>query len=692
MIAVTIVSTIAAGAMLASSLTGSQMYHSFLVHNILGSVLVGAVGWLLISAQPRNRAGWALVWASFFQGAGILGAAAVSLDLDRSVLDYGGGSSLIGLRPSDVSLTAAIGNNLESWTWIPGIAPMFTLALLWFPDGKLRSKKWRPVQWLSFVSLAVASAGFGWAYRPFGDFIYNEDAPLLGKIGFVGLGISGVLAIASTVSKYTHSNGTVRRQFRWIAWTTSLVAASWIIATSLDLLVHGHGGGPIFKATSLVSLPLYIAGFGIAIWKHQLFDIDVVISRTIIYASLLLTIGALYVGVVFGLGSLVNNREADSAVFPIATTVLIAVLFHPVRARLERTANRMIFGRRATPYEVLSDFAGRVAAADGHVLTTVAESIGAGTVASQASVWALQDGKASVISSWPGPHCQETVDPVPETCFPISHDGQLVGYLDLQLPVGEDLPVADQNLINDIMPGIGLALWNRAQTSDLIRGIASLRASRRRLVAVQDETRHRLERDLHDGAQQRLVALKVRLSIAQQMAAKNGHIATAAALESLCKKADASVQSLRAFARGVYPPLLQAEGLEAALSAQLARLEIDVRQTIDVRSRHPRDLESTVYFTVAETINSLCSEGGVHSLGVEVLERRSELVVQVWAERSRSADHDAVLLLNLARIENRANAVGGSITTVDDGAVTVVTGHFPAASLFPASDRQSVLT
>ncbi|MGI9598410.1 MAG: histidine kinase, partial [Acidimicrobiales bacterium] len=643
----------------------AQLYDEWVLHNALPGLVFGVFGWFMVGAQPRNRAVWALVGAGMFGGVSVVDAAVPA-------------PWLAGSESFADGLTIA-GNSL----WIPSVGLMTTVGLLWFPSGRVSG--WRHLLGLyCLVTIAAFTVAMAVeSSRQIGPDPGYEPGTTWNVLG-VAFGVAIALSLVDLVLRYRDSSGVEQRQFRWIMWGSGLLAVTIIAANVADLVLSGAAGGPVFQASAMMVVPVTLASFAIAVWRHQLFDVDIVISRTLIYGSVLAVITSVYVIVVFGFGQLIG-ADRDSPLLPVMATVLIALVVQPARARLEHVANRLVFGRQATPYEVLSDFTRRLAATDDHLLATVAKSVAEGTVATGATVWSLQDDTLHPVSSWPGASVRTPavaryrdqdgalVAPGADQSFPITmadrSDGMIIGVLGVNLPWGESLPPADLALISELTSGIGLALWNRRLTEELEASVDDLRASRRRLVAVQDETRHRLERDLHDGAQQRLVAVKVRLSISRQMAAKGGAVATEALLARLCGEADEAVESLRDFARGVYPPLLEAEGLEAALRSRFDRL----RQTVELRvgdiGRHPRDVEATVYFCVVD----LLTQPGVAEArcSVSLTVEAGALIAEV------ETDRPVVVPLPL---DDRVQALAGTLTRVErSSGPTLVRFQLPAA-------------
>jgi signal transduction histidine kinase len=351
-----------------------------------------------------------------------------------------------------------------------------------------------------------------------------------------------------------------------------------------------------------------------------------------------------------------------------------------VRRRLERVANRLVFGRRATPYEVLSEFSRRVAATSNDLLDDAARSLAEGTRAERVVISVMVDGEALEAAAWP----EGTAASAEPVSFPITDADTTLGSLDVYLPAGQQLQDDDRRLAEQLASGMGLALRNQLLTERLEARVEELRESRRRLVAVQDETRRRLERDLHDGAQQQLVALKVKLGLGRAIAEKDGASQTAELLSRLSGEADAAVDAMREFARGVYPPLLEAEGLASAIAAQARRAPIPVTVDSDGIGRYPREIESTVYFCVLEALRNTVQHAGASQATVTLTQSNGALEFLV-TDDGAGFDPDTARGVGLTAMADRLDALTGELQIhTEPGNGTTLTGTIPVPVEVPA--------
>lgn len=655
---------------------------------------------IAISLAAINRdlsmigGGWSLLWFTVLAVGAFLTARVRANIIGPILMLYGTAAGLSGIVISVAAMRSPeAGTWYEALGWAVNTAALMLIpvALLRFPDGKLLGRRWRLVEYGVGLGAAVgalaAAVNNGWG----GDVnqartegVWHDQLDRVGDLAtavfFPAVSVAMAAALISLVIRYRQGDGVLRHQLRWLIYAVSLaVVVSATVGRYLSNDLQSSTLDVWFYAAVFATIPLAIA---VAVVKYRLYDIDVIISRTLLYGSMLTAIGVVYVAIVFGLGSVLGRTATDSPVLPLAATVLVALAVQPLRSRLERWANRLVFGRRATPYEVLSDFTQRVAATDDRLLADVARSLVDGTTATAVSVWTMDGEMLRAVSSWPPDHHPSSsaafesvsgdgalVVPGADEAYPIRQGDRTIGALGLHLAAGEQLSPGDRALVGELTAGIGLALHNRELTDELEARVDALRASRHRLVMVQDAARHRLERNLHDGAQQRLVAVKVRLSIAQQMATKAGADSTASDLADLCQLADGAIESLRNAARGVYPPLLEAEGLEAALGAQLDRSPIAVDLTCNLERRYGRDVEVTVYLAATETINALERAAPVREAAVVLTDDGDRLVLQIGAD---------VAVQPPAQITERIDAVGG--TVIGGNPPTILRAVLPLAA------------
>ncbi len=581
------------------------------------------------------------------------------------------------------------------------VFPLLPLAIALFPDGRLPSRRW---WWLPWV-VGLASALGGTAAFAAGAWGGDVDrAPLLGApFGGDLLGLAEalsplyfalipVLLVSSGVAaavRFRRGDAVMRQQLKWLAFAALVLVliALWLFVT-LGAVATPPGTPAIVLSAGVAFVPISAA---IAIVRHGLYDIDVVLSRTIVFVTLAAFITVLYAVTVVGIGSLIG--DPTNLALTIGTTALVAVLFEPVRARVQRWANRAVYGRRATPYEVLAAVVDDLptGSASEDQLEGLAALLADGTGARHATIWVEVDGVLRAAACAPShePAAHPAVAcaaggrldlPQATHAEPVVLDGDLLGALSFER--GRDYPVTphDRALLAQMAGQASLVLGHARLRARLRERVEELRVSRQRLVAAQDEARRKLERDLHDGAQQQLVALKVKLGLARRIAATEEAGATVTGLlEELSDVADGAVASLRSLARGLYPPLLEAEGLERALATQAQRSPVPIDLRTAGLGRYARQVETTVYFCVLEAVRNAIAHAGATRLEVRLDATGDGLRFRV-ADDGCGFDPAAVTSgVGLTTMGDRVDALGGSLAIeARPGGGTHVVGEVPA--------------
>jgi MFS family permease len=333
------------------------------------NIAVPTIGIVLASRRPENTIGWLFL------------AAGSTLGLSAFGLSYGAHA----LVASPGSLPAG---HLFAWiaSWV-GLIPLGVLLFLFllFPTGHVRSPRWRPVAWLVAGALALLTATALIASTEAWNHPYRQSfsSGLIGLLFLLLLVAPLVLALAAVVVRFRGSAGEERLQLKWFATAAALLVATFIAA----FFSSSSSPPPIISVLQSLAFVFLYTAIGIAVLKYRLYEIDVVISRAVVYGTLAVFITLVYVGLVVGVGALVGHRR--SPLLSAIAAAVIAVAFQPVRQRAGRLDNRVVYGDRATPYEVLSDFAGRIAGtySSEDVLPRMAQIVAAGTGAERAVVW-----------------------------------------------------------------------------------------------------------------------------------------------------------------------------------------------------------------------------------------------------------------------------------------------------------------
>ena len=572
----------------------------------LFAVAYPAVGALIVVRGGGNRIGWLMI------------AIGLSFALSCVAHAYTERGPLTGPHAPFAGQWA---DWVGTWVWAPGWLFFVTLLLLLFPDGQPPSPRWRPAIWAAFGAAALIIVGAWLDPNPNSQPAYHNPTAThatawlanVGELVGVVVGVATAVAcLAGLVLRFRRSRGEQRQQMKWFAYagiaTLVLFPGDTVLATT-----------PLLHAMGFVGAILLPAAIGFAILKYRLYDIDVVISRTIVYGSLAVFITAVYVGVVVGIGALgsgsVHAGSRPNLALSILATAVVAVAFQPVRERVQHLANRLVFGQRATPYEALSEFAGRMggtyAAED--ALPRMARVLAEGTGADRAVVWLKDGAELAAGACWP----TDGAPPGPvgfagsgapaitgaDRVSLVYHQGEALGALSVAKRPGENLTPVEGKLMSDLVAQAGLLLHNIGLTEQLRARLAELQASRLRIVAAADEQRRRIERDIHDGAQQQLLAIADALALAESVAGQDTE-RERALVAQLKAETSGALETLRHLARGIYPPLLADQGLAAAVRAQAGKAPGPVEVSTDGLGRYPAEIETAVYFCCVEALHN----------------------------------------------------------------------------------------
>jgi signal transduction histidine kinase len=641
--------------------------------DIAVNIPVPLLGILIASRRPRNPIGWIYLGASFALGVVIFG-------------------QLYAIHVLLVDPGALPGGHVMAWIsvlFLPVAICLLPFLFLLFPTGHLPSRRWRPVAWLSAAVLICLTVGSGiFAAQIWSNpFVGSEEATMGSQPRVVvavffaaalTYPVALLLSFASVVARFRRSTGEERLQLKWF------VAAAAVVAVSISLGFFSQAvAASVAASVSLLFMDIAIA---LAVLKYHLYDIDVLIGKTIVYGVLAAFITAVYVVLVVMIGAVIGVTEGLS----LLATAIVAVAFHPIRQRAQRVANRVVYGQRATPYEVLSEFSEHVgeAYAGEDILLRMARLLAEGTGASTAIVWLRIGSEMRPAATWPSngaPPAPRHLDDdqVPEiddasVSVPVRHHGELLGVLTLVKPPNEALSPVEQKLVTDLASQAGLVLRNS-------RLIEDLQASRQRLVTAQDEERRRLERNLHDGAQQQLVALAVKARLASALVGRDP-AKELRMLVDLREGLGDALETLRDLARGIYPPLLADKGLASALEAQSRKAAMPVRIETDGIGRYSQEFEAAVYFCVLEALQNASKYADAADVAVRLWQENADLLFSV-ADDGRGFDQATTPLgTGLQNISDRLAALGGTLDVRSrPGGGTTVSGRIPVQTSLKAS-------
>ena len=585
-----------------------------------------------------------------------------------------------------------------SWAALIGMVAIspgsWLIAATWlvFPDGRPRTTVDRRLLRGSgaLAALSVLASVFATPQvLPESDayphpFVGEQLAEVLYVVHNAVFGLFFFFAIfvaARLVIRMRHGNPIERRQVGWIA--VAVIGNVTILLANVVIAPLGTEDNSflLIDSVAVVLIPLAV---GVAIMRYRLYEIDRIISRSVTYGLLAVFIGGVYVAIVVGLGALLGGDTGFG--LSIAATALVAIAFQPVRRWVERWANRLVYGERATPHEILVQFSHRSSElADDELIDQAPKLIVDGTGAANAALWVRSGDGFRTASTWPADGAarslgdgEQFVDRAADRSWPVVHGGELLGGISLTKEPGETVTPAEEELLADLAAGLGLALRNTRLTAELRRQIAELEASRERVLAAADAARRDLENTLDSGPQQQLVALKVKLGPTRKRAEQLGAVKTAALLTQLEQQAGAGIAAIRDFARGIYPPLLEAEGLAVAIGQQARTSALDVLVRGKDIVRYPREVESAVYFSVLEALQNTTKYANAKSATVSLTAVNGTLEFEITDDGSGFDTATTKPGTGLNGIADRLDTVGGSVTiSSEPGLGTTIAGAVP---------------
>jgi signal transduction histidine kinase len=618
------------------------------------SLSYATVGALITSRLPGHLVGWLFA---------VIGLLIALNGLSYSYATY----DLYATDGGVPALTASV------LGWGQVTAPLMALSLLLFPDGRLPSRAWRPAA----AALAVAIVGFlvAAALRPgpFDEPFQRVVNPLgvaglrdaMNTLNFASWIITWVvlaLGAHALLLRLRRADGDERQQLKWVlSVATALVAilvplmGSWFIWEE-NVQWRMAVMGIVFTAFPVAA--------GIAILRDRLYDIDVVINRALVYGALTLLLGAAYAAIVLLLGVALGSGSAPATG---AATLAVALAFRPLRARLQDAVDRRFNRAR---YDAL------------HRVAAFLEEVRAGTAAPEDVEQVLRDvlGDARLelrfllpegrgyVNVRGGPAVDTPGDVRERT--PIERAGTQLGMV-LHDPTAAEHP----DLLRRVVEAAGLAIEIARLRTELRRQLDEVAASRASIVAAGDAERRRIERNLHDGAQQRLVSIGLALRHAQHELEPEA--AARRTLDGALAEVGDAIGELRELARGLRPPQLDA-GLAPALQELASRAAMPV--AVDATTeRFPDGVETAAYFIACEALTNATKHAHAARVSLSAQRRNGSLVICVTDDGvGGAAPRNGTGLSGLA---DRVGALGGTLRIDSErGAGTRLIAELPCGS------------
>jgi signal transduction histidine kinase len=615
----------------------------------------GTVGAVIGFRLPDHRIGWLF---------SLIGALSALNVLAYSYAEY-------ALYAEDLPLARAA---VLVWSVLEPVAPLLGLSVLLLPDGQLPSARWRPVAAMLLAAVAVLPVSrllapgafadpFGIARNPLGISGTREamDALDLGAWTLTWLAI--VLAVIAVRVRLRSSQGPERQQVKWVLAVTTAVGVvavldmgTWFIWPEGHLQERMAVIGVTFAAIPVAA--------GIAILRYRLYDIDIVINRALVYGALTVLLAATYAAVTLLLGTTLGSGSAPATA---VATLAVAIAFRPLRARLQDAVDRRFSRARYDAVQRVASFledvrAGRAVPEDVEVLLReVLHDPGL-------ELRLLLPESERFVDVRGVPLTHDAADRRRRT--PIERGGVPIGEV-LHDPATQEQP----ELLRRVVDTAGLAIEIVRLRVELSRQLNEVAASRRRIVAAGDDERRRIERNLHDGAQQRLVSIGLALRHAQHEIGPGSRAGET--LDAALAEIAVAIRELRELARGLRPAQLDA-GLGPALDELASRAPLPV--AVDAtRERFSADVEAAAYFIACEGLTNAAKHARASRVSLSAVRRNGSLVVCVADDGVGGAAPSGGS--GLAGLTDRVGAHGGLLRIESErGAGTRLIAKLPCES------------
>jgi len=604
--------------------TGPHTLRNFVGLAAIGTA-IAVLGLAVSRREPANPVGAILGWIG-----------AIALFLTARDVYY----NAVVHNPGRLPLDSRVVAWLEESGWWLLVAVAFLL--IYFPTGRLVSRRWRPVP-PALLALGVAQQVFGVrASEPFLSPLRDLPRPyepLTGGLRFVSdveffafLALC-LIAIVPVVIRYRRSTGKVRAQLKWLM-LAGLAAVLYPFVCGAEIIVTGDTGivATIVGIVALVSLP---ASVGVAMLRYDLYDVDRVVADSVTYGIVMVVLLGTYAVAAVSLGLVVS----DSAAVAAAATAVCALVLSPLRSRLQRSVDRRLYPPRRAALLAIEDLQRRI-----HTEQAQPEEL------ESALRTALRDPALRVGLLVPGASGFVDAAGTPVSgpqLVPVMLGGAQIGVLasDTTSPA----------VLRAVAAGAASLVEVTRLRAELAGALREVEASRARLVQAGDAERRRLERDLHDGAQQRLVSLGMAMRLAQRHLG-DGSVDVDGLLDQGVAELTTAVAELRQIAHGLRPASLD-DGLLAALSAITQSMPIPVR--LQIPSELPEELATTAYFVAAEAVTNAAKYANATSITVRVARSTGE--VRVLIEDNGCGGAAPRPGSGLSGLLDRVAAVGGSL-------------------------------
>src|SRR5262245_7421319 len=621
---------------------------------------LAALGLLLTTRMPLHRISWVIAGGGLWWGISLLVSAYA---VEALVTDSG---SLPG------GIAAAV---FDSWAWLPGLALFLSLLLVLMPDGRLASRRW----WLVLASVTAGTVMFAVVASTDTSFTLagTKVANPLVTRGLVidVLAVVGVLlvlgglagSLVAFVVRYRRSDGVEKQQLRWVGASLGLALTLAVVgAVTWDVLPVA-----VLPALSLLCLT---GGITVAVLRYRLYELDVVVNRAAVYLVLTLAVVGAYVLAVGLVGSYVSRR--GDFVLSLVVTGLVAICFQPLRERVQRVVNRLMYGERDDPYLAIAGLSRTLAGSlqVDEVLPAAVGTLGR-TLALEYVGVSAAGGEEIAAYGTPSENAQ---------VYPLLHHGVSVGELNVAPRPGERLRPRDHRLVADLAPQVAGAV----RAVELAHELESARA---RLVRLREEERRRIRRDLHDGLGPALAGLTFTIDAARNLAGSD--IARAdGLLVSATEQAQSLIADVRRLIYGLRPPTLDELGLVASLEGLASRdgaggphIQVDAPDALP-----PLDaaVEVATYRIVQEAVTNVARHAHAGRCTVRLAVEPTALLLEVADDGRGFSDRRAGVGLQTMR--ERALELGGTCEIASTpGVGTTVSVRLPRQEVAVGAGRSA---
>ena len=603
-------------------------WSNYLITNTAIGLSAAPCGFLIARAKPDNPIGWLFLIMGI---APLLTAAATPLMIYGAAHDW-----------PQFPLRLLVTVYMFSWSW--GVFCCLPLILQLFPTGKPVTLHWRVLCWLTVAAAALGNMFVG----PTPE--YGASSFLVAPWWAVTEGIAQNLAlpiflasIASLVVRYIRGTEAIRQQVLWL-----LIAVILVILINLPSMFEDNVPTGRYILI-LFSFPLIPAGVTIAVLRHGLYDVRIVLSRVVVYAVLTAGVIAIYIGLVA-----VLSRVLTGAGAPLVAALAIALAFNPVRVRLQRLVDRAVYGTRRDPVAAVSAVGQRLAGDDlGGVANALRETL-------RLSYVAIEKPEGSIASSGEPTASSQT--------WALTYDGKPLGTLVVGPRRGERrLSRSDRRVMDLVAAPIAIVLHAQVLTEDL-------KASRERVIDAAEEERTRLRRELHDSLGPLLTGVALKAD-SIGLAARHRPERAESLANELAEQLRQSVEAVRRLAYGLRPAALDELGLVGALHEEGDRLG-PVKVIIDAPESLPTltsSVEVAAYRIAAEALTNVVRHSDAKLASVQLTTDDGTLKMVITDDGSSDGPWSPGLGLTSAQL--RAAEVGGSCEagpTAEGGRVTAI--------------------